>query len=116
MKLVTVKTLAGLAVAGGLAFGLSSAQAMPALDPGVAGGGGPKVEKVWCGPYGCRPGGPGYGYGWRPRAPVVYGYGPRPRPPVYGYGPRPRPPVYGYGPRPRPPVYGPHPRPWGPGY
>lgn len=101
MKLVTVKTLAGLAVAGGLAFGLSSAQAMPALDPGVAAGGGPNVEKVWCGPYGCRPGGPGYGYGWRAR----------PRPPVYGYGPRPRPPVYGYGPRPRPPVYGP--RPWG---
>ncbi|KAF2990659.1 hypothetical protein OGR47_17425 [Methylocystis sp. MJC1] len=107
MKLVTVKTLAGLAIAGGLAFGLSSAQAMPGLDPGVAVGGGPKVEKAWCGPYGCRPGGPGYGYGWRPR----------PRPPVvYGYGPRPRPPVYGYGPRPRPPIYGPHPRPWGPGY
>lgn len=111
MKSVTVKTLAGLAVAGGLVFGLSSARAMPLLNSGV--GGGPKIEKVWCGPYGCRSGGPGYGYGWRPRPrpPVVYGYGPRP--PVYGYGPRPRPPVYGYGPRPRPPVYGPHPRPWG---
>ncbi|MGJ0394413.1 MAG: GCG_CRPN prefix-to-repeats domain-containing protein [Methylocystis sp.] len=79
MKSVTVKTVAALAIAGGFGLALSPAQALPGLDRGVAAGAAPMVEKVWCGPYGCRPGWGGYGYGSRPR-PWGYGYGWRPRP------------------------------------
>jgi hypothetical protein len=106
MKSLTVKTLAALTVAGGLGFTLAPAQAMPGVDPGLAASKAPMVEKVWCGPYGCRPGwGGGYGYGgygWRPH-PRPYGYGgygwrPHPRPYGYGgYGWRPHPHPYGYG-------------------
>lgn len=89
MKSVTVKMLAALAVAGGSAFVFSPAQALPALDRGVAAGRAPMIEKSWCGPYGCRPGGGdyGYGYGWRPHPrPWGYGYGWRSRPWTGGWG------------------------------
>ncbi|WBJ98853.1 hypothetical protein [Methylocystis parvus] len=96
MKSVIVKmSFVFLAAAGVSAVGSTSALAFGAIDRGVAVSVAPKVEKVWCGPYGCGwgggGGGGGYGYGWRPH-PRPWGYGGsawRPRPWGGGWGYRP---------------------------